>query len=49
MLTLNDSLLDLVEQGLIESKEAYLKSSDKTALVTSLKAKRLDTGFLGEG
>jgi len=49
MLTLNDSLLDLVEQGLIEPKEAYLKSSDKTALVTSLKAKRVDTSFLGEG
>ncbi|HET9294536.1 MAG TPA: type IV pilus twitching motility protein PilT [Gemmatimonadales bacterium] len=49
MLTLNDSLLDLVEHGLIEAKEAYLKSSDKTALITSLKAKRVDTSFLGEG
>ncbi|HSE53142.1 MAG TPA: type IV pilus twitching motility protein PilT [Gemmatimonadales bacterium] len=49
MVTLNDALLDLVESGTIEPKEAYLKSAEKTGLLASLKAKGVNTSFLGEG
>jgi twitching motility protein PilT len=48
MVTLNDALLELVEQKLVEPKEAYLKSAEKSAFLTSLKAKRFDTSFLGD-
>jgi twitching motility protein PilT len=46
MVTLNDALVELVDSGQIEPKEAYLKAVEKTALVTSLKAKRHDMSFL---
>jgi twitching motility protein PilT len=46
MVTLNDALLELVESGQIEPKEAYLKSVEKTSLIASLKAKRHDVSFL---
>jgi twitching motility protein PilT len=46
MVTLNDALLELVDSGQIEAKEAYLKAVEKTALVASLKAKRHDVSFL---
>jgi twitching motility protein PilT len=49
MVTLNDALLELVESGAIEPREAYVKSADKTGLVASLKAKGVSTSFLGEG
>ena len=49
MVTLNDALLELVESGTIEPKEAYLKSAEKTGLLASLKAKGVNTSFLGEG
>ncbi len=49
MVTLNDSLLDLVDAGLVEPQEAYMKAADKAGLATSLKAKRHDVSFLGEG
>ena len=39
MNTLNDALLELVEKKLIEPDEAYMKSVEKSGLVTSLKAK----------
>jgi twitching motility protein PilT len=39
MLTLNDALLELVEKKQIEPDEAYLRSVEKTSMVTSLKAK----------
>jgi twitching motility protein PilT len=48
MVTLNDALMELVEQKVIEPKEAYLRSVEKTTLATALKAKRLDTSFLAE-
>ncbi|HET8649187.1 MAG TPA: type IV pilus twitching motility protein PilT [Gemmatimonadales bacterium] len=48
MVTLNDALLDLVERKLVEPQEAYLKAVDKTGLLTSLKARRHDTSFVGE-
>jgi twitching motility protein PilT len=49
MVTLNDALLELVESGTIEPKEAYLKSAEKTGLLASLKAKGVNTSFLGDG
>ncbi|MGH7561882.1 MAG: type IV pilus twitching motility protein PilT [Gemmatimonadales bacterium] len=49
MVTLNDSLLELVEQGAIEPREAWLESSERTALVAALKAKGVNTSFVGEG
>jgi twitching motility protein PilT len=49
MVTLNDALLDLVDQGLVEPKEAYLTSVERQGLVASLKAKGINTSFVGEG
>jgi twitching motility protein PilT len=49
MVTLNDSLLELVDAGLVEPKEAYMKSAEKAGMAAALKAKRHDVGFLGEG
>ena len=49
MVTLNDALLELVESGAIEPREAYLKSSDKAGLLGSLKGKGINTAFLGDG
>jgi twitching motility protein PilT len=48
MVTLNDALMELVEQKIVEPKEAYLRSVEKTTLAAALKAKRLDTSFLAE-
>jgi twitching motility protein PilT len=48
MVTLNDALLELVEAGTVEPKEAYLKSAEKTGLLASLRAKGVNTSFLGE-
>ncbi|HEY7027267.1 MAG TPA: type IV pilus twitching motility protein PilT [Gemmatimonadales bacterium] len=48
MVTLNDALLELVEQKVVEPKDAYAKSADKTGFAAALKAKRLDISFLGE-
>jgi twitching motility protein PilT len=46
MITMNDTLLDLVEKKLVEPKEAYMKSVDKTSFVNSLKAKGFDVSFV---
>jgi hypothetical protein len=32
----------------VEPKEAYMKSVEKTAFLTSLKAKGVDTSFVGK-
>jgi hypothetical protein len=45
MVTMNDTLLDLVEQKLVEPKEAWMKSVEKSSFVASLKAKGHDTSF----
>ncbi|MBI1809462.1 MAG: type IV pilus twitching motility protein PilT [Gemmatimonadetes bacterium] len=45
MITMNDTLLDLVEQRLVEPKEAYMKSVDKGSFVAMLKAKGHDVSF----
>jgi twitching motility protein PilT len=49
MVTLNDALVELVDAKLVEPKEAYMKSSEKTGMLAALKAKRHDVSFLGEG
>ena len=49
MVTLNDALVDLVERGLVEPAEAYLKAVDKTSLSASLKAKGFSLNGLAEG
>jgi twitching motility protein PilT len=48
MVTLNDALLELVEQKVVEPKEAYLRSVEKTGFGAALKARRFDTSFLGD-
>jgi twitching motility protein PilT len=49
MVTLNDALVELVDAKLVEPKEAYMKSVEKSGMLTALKAKRHDVSFLGEG
>lgn len=46
MMTMNDELMGLVEKKLVEPKEAYMKSVDKTSFVAGLKAKGFDTSFV---
>ncbi len=45
MVTMNDTLMELVESKQVEPREAWMKSVDKTSFVTSLKAKGHDTSF----
>jgi hypothetical protein len=46
MTTLGDSLIDLVDQRLVEAKEAYIKAQDKTAFANLLKGHGHDTSFI---
>ncbi|CAA9314626.1 MAG: Twitching motility protein PilT, partial [uncultured Gemmatimonadaceae bacterium] len=46
MVTLTDALLDLVDGGLVEPKEAYMKALDKTTFATALRTRGLDVSFL---
>jgi twitching motility protein PilT len=48
MVTLNDALLDLVEAGQIEPREAWLKAAEKTGILASLKARGHKADFAGE-
>jgi len=48
MVTLNDALLELVEQKAVEPAEAYMRAVEKSAFAAALKAKRYDTSFLGD-
>ncbi len=45
MITMNDSLLALVKQGLVEPKEAWMKSVDKTSLLGLFKSNGISTDF----
>jgi twitching motility protein PilT len=49
MVTLNDALMELVDNRLVEPKEAYMKAVEKAGFGAALKAKRHDISFLGEG
>jgi twitching motility protein PilT len=46
MVLMNDALLDVVEKKLVEPKEAWMKSVDKSAFEAQLKAKGHDMAFL---
>ena len=48
MVTLNDALMELVDQGLVEPKEAYMKAVEKATFAQALKTKRHDVAFLSE-
>ncbi|MGH7656987.1 MAG: type IV pilus twitching motility protein PilT, partial [Gemmatimonadales bacterium] len=45
MTTLTDALLQLVDEDLIEPEEAWLKSIEKSAMLSALRTRRHDTGF----
>ena len=46
MITMNDTLLDLVERKLVEPKEAYMRAVDKVYFVNQLKVKGFDVSFV---
>ena len=46
MITLNDALIDLVDGGLVEPKEAYTKAVDKSTFANALRTRGHDTSFL---
>ena len=46
MVTLNDALLKLVDEGLVEPKEAYMKGVDKAGLLAAFKQRGLDVSWL---
>ena len=46
MIQLGDVLIDLVDQGIVEPQEAYMKSTDKQAFLTLLKNRGHMTSFL---
>jgi twitching motility protein PilT len=45
MITLNDALLELVDAGQVEAKEAYMKAVDKISFLGQLRARGQDTSF----
>ncbi len=45
MVTLNDALLELVDKGQIEVREAYLRATDKNAIVQGLLSRGHDASF----
>jgi twitching motility protein PilT len=46
MVTLNDALMEHVDAGLVEPKEAYFKANDKMGLANVLRARGHDVSFL---
>jgi len=46
MITLGDALIELVDDGQVEPKEAYMKSADKVAFLALLRARNHDTSFI---
>ena len=49
MVMLNDSLLDLVKRGLVESAEAYAKATDKIGLLSAFSANNIPSPVSGRG
>jgi twitching motility protein PilT len=45
MITLTDALLELVDKGQIEVREAYLRATDKNAIVQGLLSRGHDASF----
>jgi len=46
MCTLNDALIELVDAGQVEPKEAYMKATDKTGFAQALRSRGHDTTFV---
>jgi hypothetical protein len=46
MVTLNDSLVGLVQAGVVDAREAYRHVTDRAAFVALLKRQGLDTSFV---
>ena len=46
MVTLNDALIDLVDAGHVEPKEAYMKANDKSGFAHMLRNRNLEVSFL---
>jgi twitching motility protein PilT len=46
MVLLGDVLIELVENGVVDAKEAYMKATDKTAFLTALKNRGHDISFM---
>ena len=46
MITLNDALIELVDDRKVEPKEAYMKAIDKAGFTNMLRTRGHDTGFL---
>jgi twitching motility protein PilT len=46
MVPLNDALVGLVQQGLVDGREAYRYASDRQGLLAALKHQGLDTSFV---
>ena len=50
MCTLNDALIELVDAGQVEPKEAYMKATDKSGFSQALRSRGHDTAFVdGDG
>jgi len=50
MCTLNDALIELVDAGQVEPKEAYMKATDKSGFSQALRSRGHETSFVdGEG
>ncbi|MEO8577143.1 MAG: type IV pilus twitching motility protein PilT [Gemmatimonadales bacterium] len=47
MIQLGDVLIDLVDQGIVEPSEAYIKATDKGAFLAMLRGRGIDTAFAG--
>ena len=45
MVTMNDALIELVDTGMVESEEAYLKATDKAGIIHMLKQRGKDVSF----
>ena len=45
MVTMNDALIELVEGGMVEPQEAYLKATDKVGIIHMLKQRGKDVSF----
>lgn len=45
MVTMNDALVELVDGGLVEPQEAYLKATDKVGILNMLKQRGKDVSF----
>ena len=46
MMTLNDALIELVDGGQVEPKEAYMKATDKLGFSQALRSRGHDTSFV---